>query len=322
MSVVMAADRYDTIRRTVRHLRAQTVRDRLELVIVTESAASLALDATELEGFASVQVVEVDTIIPLALALAAGIRRARAPIVAFAESHAYPEARWAETLIDAHQAHWAGVAPVIGNANPATATSWANLFLDFGVCVEPTATGSVDYLPGHNSSYKREILMEYDGQLEAMMEAEVLLHWALRERGHQLCLEPTIKTFHLNVTRLASWLPERFYTGRRFAGTRAAGWSALRRLVYAGGAPLIPFVRLPRVLREIRASTRARELLPAVLPPLAIGLVVSALGELVGYALGPGDATARLARMELHKVRHVTERDRRGLDALLTQAPN
>jgi hypothetical protein len=29
----------------------------------------------------------------------------------------------------------------------------------------------------------------------------------------------------------------------------------------------------------------------------------------------------RLARMELHKVRHVTERDRRGLEALMPAAP-
>ncbi len=38
---------------------------------------------------------------------------------------------------------------------------------------------------------------------------------------------------------------------------------------------------------------------------------------MIGYALGAGDATARLARMELHKVDHVTDRDRQALDALL-----
>ena len=316
MSVIIGADHYETIRRTIRHVQAQSVGDRLELIIVTPRAAALGLDRAEVAAFASVRVIEVPTIIPLALALAAGVREARAPIVAFAESHAYPGPGWAEALIRAHAEPWAGVAPVLGNANPDSLTSWANLFLDYGACVEPIAVGPVEYLPGHNSSYKRDLVMEYDAELEAMMEAEILLHWALRRRGYQLYLDPTIRTFHLNVTRLGSWLPERFYTGRRFAATRALGWSVARRVLYALGSPLIPLVRLPRVLRQIRGSTRRRDLLPGVVAPLAVGLVASALGEMVGYGLGPGDATARLAEMELHKVDHVTERDRQGLDAL------
>jgi hypothetical protein len=32
MSVVIVADHYETIRKTMRHIRAQTVRDRLEIV--------------------------------------------------------------------------------------------------------------------------------------------------------------------------------------------------------------------------------------------------------------------------------------------------
>jgi hypothetical protein len=315
MSVIIGADHYETIRRTIRHVQAQSVRDRLELIIVTPAGGALGLDGADVAGFASVRVIEVRTIIPLALALAAGVRAARAPIVAFAESHAYPGPGWAEALIGAHAAPRAGVAPVLGNANPDSLTSWANLFLDFGACVEPIAAGPVEYLPGHNSSYKRNLVMEYDAELEAMMEAEILLHWALRARGYQLYLDPTIRTFHLNVTRLGSWLPERFYTGRRFAATRALGWSLTRRVLYALGSPLIPLVRLPRVLRQIRGSTRRRDLLPGVVAPLALGLVASALGEMVGYGLGAGDATARLAEMELHKVDHVTERDRQALDA-------
>jgi hypothetical protein len=320
MAVIIGADHYETIRRTIRHVQAQSVRDRLELIIVTPRAGALGLDRADVAAFASVRVIEVPTIIPLALALAAGVREARAPIVAFAESHAYPGPGWAEALIRAHAEPWAGVAPVLGNANPDSLTSWANLFLDYGACVEPIVVGPVEYLPGHNSSYKRDLVMEYDAELEAMMEAEILLHWALRARGYQLYLDPTIRTFHLNVTRLGSWLPERFYTGRRFAATRALGWSLARRVLYALGSPLIPLVRLPRVLRQIRGSTRRRDLLPGVVAPLAVGLVASALGEMVGYALGVGDATARLAEMELHKVDHVTERDRQGLDALAAES--
>jgi Glycosyl transferase family 2 len=314
MSVVIVADRFETIRKTVRHLRAQNVSRVLELVIVTQSTKDLALEENEINDFGALQVVEVKTIFSLARALAAGIRCSSAPIIAIAESHSYPGPGWAEALIKRHKQSFAAVAPVITNANPESIVSWANLFLDYGRCVEPRRTGVVDFLPGHNTSYKREILLQYDSELDDKMVSEILLQWDMRAKGYQLFMDGSVQTYHLNVTRLLSWLPERFFTGRRFAATRSAHWSRLRRSLYAGGSPLIPFVRLLRVLADIRQSSRGSELLPRILPPLITGLIASALGEMIGYAIGAGGASERLAKMEIDKVRYVTERDRQSLE--------
>jgi len=90
MSVIIVTDRYDTIRKTVRHLREQELSDRLEILIVTQAGADLDLDAAEIGAFCRVRVVEVPAIRPLALATAAGIRQASAPVVALVEDHAYP----------------------------------------------------------------------------------------------------------------------------------------------------------------------------------------------------------------------------------------
>jgi hypothetical protein len=314
MSVVIIADRFETIRKTVRHLAAQELSNTLELVIVTECAKRLELDERAIAPFGALQVVEVETIFSLARALAAGIRRSEAPIIAIAESHSYPGAGWAAALIERHKQPFAAVAPVITNANPKSMLSWANLFLDYGRCVEPRRTGHVEFLPGHNSAYKREILMQYDSQLDDKMVSEILMQWDMRAKGYELFMDGSIKTYHLNVTRWGSWLPERFYTGRRFAATRSAQWSMLRRMVYAGGSFLIPCVRLPRVLADIRQSNRAGELLPAIVPPLVMGLLASAWGEMIGYFMGAGAASEELAKMEIDKVRHVTERDRKFLE--------
>jgi hypothetical protein len=60
MSVVLVTpDKYDAIRKTVEHLRAQTVLDQLEIVIVAPSAAALNFDAADLKAFGRVRVVEV-----------------------------------------------------------------------------------------------------------------------------------------------------------------------------------------------------------------------------------------------------------------------
>src|SRR6266542_1885378 len=98
--VIVTPDRYETIRKTVEHLRAQTVKDRLELVIVAPSAAQLALDDSALNDFFQFRVVEVGEISSIARAHAAGIRQASAPVVVLSEDHSFPEPGWAEALIE------------------------------------------------------------------------------------------------------------------------------------------------------------------------------------------------------------------------------
>lgn len=313
MSIIIVADEYETIRQTIRHLKAQTGREQLELVIVTQSADRFELDRGETADFCHVRVVEVPAILPLALATSAGVRQARAPVVVLAESHAFPGPGWAQALIAAHRQPWAAVGAVMGNANPGM-ISWANLFVDYGRCVETSVAGITTYLPGHHTAYKRDILMQYDSQLEAVMDSEILLHWDMQAKGHQLHLEPAARVYHANISSLTAWLPERFYTGRRFAATRSQHWSVVKRLLYAGGSPLIPLVRVPRVLRDLGRSTFPRARWPFILPPLLIGLVVSAIGEMVGYVFGAGDATEQLAKMELFKTEYLTERDRHKLE--------
>jgi hypothetical protein len=47
------------------------------------------------------------------------------------------------------------------------------------------------------------------------------------------------------------------------------------------------------------------------LPALMAGLIVDGVGEMVGYAFGPGQAMARLSDMEFHRHRYLAERDKR-----------
>ena len=310
MSVVIVADRYPTIRKTIRHLRAQTVKETLEIVIVTPSAGKLDLEQSQCKDFFQVRVLEVDSISPLSRARAAGVHQASAPLVGFVESHSYPDSLWAEAMIEAHRQAWAVVGPSVDNANPGTMVSWANFLLDYGRWFEPHTAAEIDDLPGHNSSYKRSILLQYGSELEAMFEAETALHWDLYKKGHRLYLEPRAKLYHLNVSLISSWVPERFHTGRRFAAARARSWSALRRLLYMGGSPIIPMVRLPRLLRDIHRSAGRQDLLPRVLPALITGVIVGSFGEMIGYGFGSGESALKLSKMELHKVPHLLKRER------------
>jgi glycosyltransferase involved in cell wall biosynthesis len=302
--VIVTPDCYETISQTIRHLGTQTIRNCIELVIVAPSAEILHLDTSELENFLRYRVVEVGTIRSTAEARAAGVREASAEVVAFLEDHSYPAPGWAEALIEAHRQPWAAVGPVIANATPDSMISWANAFLGSNHYLEPASAGVVDDLPGRNSSYKRAILLDYGPELGAMLETETVLHWDLRARGYQLYLEPAARTSHRYFTLLSSLMREQWHVGRLFAASRGRRWSLLRRWLYAGGTVLIPPVRLWRILRELHRPGRQYDLLPRIMPTLVIGLVVSAVGEMIGYAFGPGHVSEQVCLLEFHRERH------------------
>jgi glycosyltransferase involved in cell wall biosynthesis len=314
MSVVLVTpDRYDNIRKTMEHLQAQTVLDQLEIVIVVPSAATLDSAKTEIAAFDRVRVVEVGEIKSTGRAIAAGVREASAPVVTYAEEHAYPAPGWAEALINAHRQPWAAVGAALANANPDNMTSWASLFTDFGPWVEPARSGEINHLPWHHTAYKRALLMEYDSKLGAMLETESMLHRDLQARGYRLYFESAAKTNHVNISLLFSYLGAEFHGARMFAANRAqsAKWSIFRRLLYVCRTPLIPFVRLKRILRYIFRSGRQCELLPRILPALILGLIADAFGQLTGYALEAGDAAQRRVSFELSRYQHIKKQDSR-----------
>ena len=303
--ILVTPDTYATVRTTIRYLLRQQARDRIELILVVPQEQNLQPDAEDLNGFLTYQVVEVGPIQSIAYANTAGVRRARAPVVALAEDHAFPAPGWAEALIAAHHAEWAAVGPVVRNANPRSIVSWADLLIAYAPWLYPGKAAHPDHLPGHNSSYKKEILLGYGADLEAMLEAESVLHWDLRQKGYKLHLEPAAQVAHLNFGRLSSWLQAQFYSGRVFASSRARSWNAGRRILYAIASPLIPFVRMNRIVGQARESGAWRKVPSGVLPMLLLGLFVSALGEFVGYCAGPGQARPKLAEFEFHRVRHL-----------------
>ena len=132
--------------------------------------------------------------------IAQGIRAATAPVVALGETHSFPAARLGRGAHRPPLRRVRRVGPVVEGANPVGGPiARSNLLLDYGPWLRGVAGGAVDALPGHNSSYKRDLLVGYGEELELLMEGEFLLHQSLRERGEQLCLEPAAVTRHLQV---------------------------------------------------------------------------------------------------------------------------
>ena len=195
MSVVLAAAQGSSIQRTLVHLGEQSASRDLELVIVTDAPDARALLDPQTEArFGSHQIVRVSEIRSKAIANAEGFRHARAPVVVFAEDHCFADPGWAEALIRRHEIGCAAAAPRIRNANPATALSWCDLLINYGPWLETSGSATREALPGHNCSYKKEILEGYDERLAEWLDVESELHLEMAGRGLTLQLESDAET--------------------------------------------------------------------------------------------------------------------------------
>jgi hypothetical protein len=310
LSVILpTADDYSTIRRTVRALATQTICERIELVIVAPVDDPGVIPA-DVRCFASVKIVNAGALRTSNISRIAGIREATSDIVVLGEDHCFPEPEWAAALVDAHRGDYAVVGPVLNNANPRSAVSWSNLLLEYSQWLDGAEKAEVDDLPGHNSAYRRDLLLAYGDRLEELFEVEAVIQRDLRSKGHRMLLEPAAKTRHLNFSRVAPSLKLRFNAGRSFAGHRRAGWSLSKRLCYILGAPLIPAVRLSRIIGVVRRSPLHSGLLPRIVPMLLLALIADGSGELVGYLMGPGDAPRILGSIEFNRIRFMNAADR------------
>lgn len=312
-AIVVAPQGWGPVRTTVRHLAAQSIADRIEVIFVVPEGIALEKEGETLAGFAGWRITEVGSIGCGAAGYAAGVRAASAPFVVFTEDHCFPEPGWAEALLGSYDDRTAAVGPVVAHANVGGSVAWADYLLGYGPWLDPTPGGDVEYLPGHNSSYRRAALLDYEPDLDGWLEAESVLHWDLREKGWRLVLEPRARTHHFSFSRPSSWLTATFLQSRSFGGRRTRDASLAKRLFWVAACPLIPAVRLRRCARDSRRSAAGPSLVRA-LPALAASLAVSALGEAVGYALGEGDAPQQVARYEFRRDLHVTDRDRRVLE--------
>ncbi|MCS7047741.1 MAG: glycosyltransferase [Verrucomicrobiae bacterium] len=310
LSVILTTrDSFEVVRETVRHVVAQTIAKRIELVLVTPSRSTLAVDESAVNGLGCWQLVEEPSVRSVGHGNAVGVMSARAPIVLFAEDHAFPLSDCAERLLAAHQRPVVAVGPGIECANPVNAVSWADLIIGYGPWLVPAREGPVEFLPGHNSSYKRSALLRYGDQLPAFLEAETLLHWDMRQRGEVLWLEPRARVRHTNFARWDVWLGAMFHGGRVFAAARASRWDWRRRAMFVVGSPLIPVVRMWRLWSAVRRVGRW-----SALPALAVGLTADGVGQCCGYLLGAGRSAELVPQYEFNR-RSVNERGLKGVGA-------
>lgn len=313
LSVILVTARsFRSLRRTLLHLSEQTVRDRIEILIVAPGEASLAdMPPGALSPFWGHQVLPVGEIENGDKQAVAAIRAARAPYLGFVEDHAWLEPSWAEAMVRALDDGWTGVVSRIENANPGTGASWGSYLIAYGTWFGPQPSRPVTQVSRHNVALRRDALLALEPGLEDQLGRDGNLVGVLSARGARFYASTGTSVAHVNASRWSSTFLLRYHGGRLSAWKRwRRGWSVPRRLAYVAACPLFPALRYWRIRSELRARDAWRLVPPRGKRGLLATLLVDALGQLVGFALGASaHSIDYLAGFEMDRAQHLRRRE-------------
>jgi len=255
----------------------------------------------------AVRMVRVPNETSFAAARVSAVQMARAPYVSFLEEHCRARQGWLKALRRAHETGpWAAVGGEVHHGNGGFGISRLIGIMNYYQWLAPTFSGERTLLPGHNSSFRRDVLLSYGSQLESLMRADVAFFQKLVADGHRLYLESDAKFDHLHETRLLGIAKGYFFWHRGFGVERATvqRWSFARRALYVVATPLIPFyfvLKLTLQLRKLRPDLLGEALRGT--PQLLFAQLAAATGQAVGLVFGPGEGEARFSDYELNEHR-------------------
>ncbi|MDH3411706.1 MAG: glycosyltransferase, partial [Gammaproteobacteria bacterium] len=221
---------------------------------------------------------------PLELASRA-VRECRGELILLTKDHCVPSPDWVRAMVDAQCKGRAVVGGRVEIGPEASTTEWAYFFIDFFRYAEPAAAGAATSLTVCNVAYKRA---ELDAVSDLWKETfvETAINDALCARFGILWLTPASEvTMYRHIT-LRDAIHECYTYGRLFGYSRLSRWSLPWRLVYALGAPVLPFLLLGRMVRVVSGSRRNQRTFIRSFAPLALMVMARCWGEWLAYLTG------------------------------------
>ena len=216
-----------------------------------------------------------------------GVQRARGDLIAILEDHAEVDPNWASALLDAHRdPAIAAVGGAVENGNRGL-VNWAVFFCEYAAYMAPVPEGVTSDLPGNNIAYKREHLLAHADLLDEG-NWESWINDRLLSEGETIVSTNHAIVRHIKTFRIGYFLAQRFHFARSYAGMRRVDQSSVKRLIYGMGSLILPGLLLARITRQTLRKRRNLGWFAACLPLLALFLSVGAVGEMMGYLVGPG----------------------------------
>jgi hypothetical protein len=219
---------------------------------------------------------------------------ARGAIIAQTEDHCATGPGWGKTIVELHQEHpeAAVIGGVVENGSPRRMEDWAVFFIGHFRDMPGVGEGHRVPMAGlTNVSYKKSAL---DG-LEPLGKSginEAMHQRGLAARGEVVLIDDRLRVSHEQSQGITRMVAISWHSARTQAGMRRERMTpgAFIRLLAAPVSSIVYAALITNAVMRRRYAMRAY--LASL--PLVYGLLgLRAIGEIVGYAAGPGDSARR-----------------------------
>ena len=287
--VIASVNGWHVLEPTLRALDALPERPAMEILVVEAVGGETR---ERLRGHSPKVVVVESSRQPIPRLRYQGVVRARGDFVAILEDHTEVGPAWAETIVSRLNGPWGAVGGAVENGRDGL-INWAVFFCEYAAYMGPVREGESSDLPGNNIAYRRPLLLRHAGVLDEG-KWESWVNDELRADGVPLASANAMMVRHIKPFRLGYFLRQRFHFARSYAGMRRGDQSRLKRLVYGAGSLVLPALLTARVTKTVLGKRRHIGLFCAVSPLVVLFLTVGAMGEMVGYLVGPGRSLDRV----------------------------
>ena len=291
--IVPAMLGYDSILAALDSWEAQTCSDQLEILVLCPTAPDHPVPPGHV-------VVETGSML-LHEARAAGVRRAEADFVMFAEDHCLPDPECAEALIRRIEEPWDAVGTALRSGDPSMAVTQGSFLISYSQWMLPVR-GPISCLPGHNAVIRKQPLLRLGPELEEELLFAAFLMQRLRSNGCSFYVDEQGWMRHFDAPSWARSVRIFFTIGTGCGAIRLKRSSMAARALYGLIVPLIAARHFGRGLIDyFRAGPRAG----FGLKGLAAGAILAcvwAWGEVVGAWRGLGRVTPTLWLSEVKPV--------------------
>jgi GT2 family glycosyltransferase len=284
LSVVIAAwNARDTIAACLHSLAAQTVADRMEILVIdsgTDGTAELVA-----RRFPAVRLLRATERLFAGGARNRGLAVTRAAVIAFMDADCTVGPDWAEGVLTLHADGHPVVATAIDNGARDSLVGWTYYFCEFSLWLPAASPREIPEAAGCCLSFDRAVFDRHGPFLEGTYSSDTDFHWRLQAAGQSTYFAPQLRVYHHARGSFAAMLAHVFAHRRAFARVRcqAKQLPRSRRLLALFFEPLTPTLLMAAVGLRLRRCPAYLPIFALVSPPLFLTFVARALGEAAGY---------------------------------------
>lgn len=300
--IVSCGSHKEQLHAFIRHIEATQPTQKIELFLCGWEGFEYASLVTH--QFYSVQECIFKNTEGLKTGLQRAVHLATSDIVLFLEDHTRLLGNWTDRLPDLFADPSIGaVGWTVEPYNKTNSASWSAYFVEYGLWGPGLPAGvSQQLIAGHNTAYRKSVLLDLEPNLYFYLLAEMFLQQHMVKNNLKLYLCPDIVLQHQQYLQYSNYLIANFWYGWAFAATRykTKQWNYLRRCVFAAAITLKPFIRWKILLERVRKpGYYPKAMVWKYWIGITAGYIVGAAGEFFGYIVGTGMEEIPITKYEI-----------------------